>query len=145
MELCGRAEAIVMQVHRLLAKVALVPVRSVVAAHAGEAVAGVEPLELLRAYLVYVDLAEVDVVDGPHRFVQIGGEDVGTEAEVRVVQNRRRPAVHMLEGAVSLSEVEALEHDAELSSDQAELVFLLAGNLLGQGSVVTWEAWEMNR
>src|SRR5918993_2810588 len=61
MELCGCAEAIVMQVHRLLAKVALVPVRPVVAAHAREAVAGVETLELLRAYLVYVDLAEVDV------------------------------------------------------------------------------------
>src|SRR5215210_7055119 len=85
MKLCGRAEAIVVQVYRLLAKVALVPVWPVVAAHARKAVAGVETLELLRAYLVYVDLAEVDVVDGPHRLVQIGRKNVGGQPVWRVV------------------------------------------------------------
>src|SRR3712207_7114434 len=85
MELCRRAEPAVAQVDGLAAQVALVAVRPVVAAHAREPVPGVEALELLRAYLVDVDLAEVDVVDGPHRLVQVGRKDVGAEAVARVV------------------------------------------------------------
>src|ERR687893_470972 len=78
MELRWRAEA-------LVAQVALVAVRPVVSAHAREPVAGVKALELLGAYLVDVDLAEVYVVYRAHRPVQIRGEHVGAQAVGRVV------------------------------------------------------------
>jgi hypothetical protein len=45
----------------------------------------VEALKLLGADLVDVDLAEVDIVDRPHRFVQIRREQVGAEAVRGVV------------------------------------------------------------
>src|ERR671917_1419348 len=85
MKLRRGAEALVVQVDGLAAQVALVPVRPVVAAHAREPVAGVEALELLGTYLVDVDLAEVDVLDRPHRLMQIRRKDVGGQTVAGVV------------------------------------------------------------
>lgn len=67
------------------------------------------------------------------------------EAEVRTVRDHRYPFVHELDGVVSLSEIEAFEHDADLGDDEPDVVYLLVGNQLGHGRAVTWEAWKANR
>lgn len=67
------------------------------------------------------------------------------EAEVRTVRDHRYPFVHELDGVVSLSEIEAFEHDADLGDDEPEVVYLLVGNQLGHGRAVTWETWKANR
>lgn len=67
------------------------------------------------------------------------------KAEVRTVRDHGCPLVHELDGVVSLSEIEAFEHDADLGDDEPEVVFILVGNQLGQGRAVTWEAWKANR
>lgn len=67
------------------------------------------------------------------------------EAEVRTVRDHRYPFVHELDGVVSLSEIEAFEHDADLGDDEPEVVYLLVGNQLGHGRAVTWETWKASR
>lgn len=64
------------------------------------------------------------------------------EAEVRIVRDRRYPIEHELDGAVSLSEIESFEHDADLADNQAEVVFLLLGSQRGPARNETWAAWE---
>src|SRR5919112_495926 len=79
------AEISIVKVYGFTTQVLLVSVWPVVTAHTGEAVTGVEALNLLGTNLVDVDLAEVDVVDRPHRLVQIRREQVGGEAVRGVV------------------------------------------------------------
>src|SRR4028119_1904220 len=79
------AKISVVEVYGFATQVLFVPVWPVVAAYTRESVTGVKALQLLGANLVDVDFAEVDVVDRPHRLVQIRREQVGGEAVQGVV------------------------------------------------------------
>ncbi len=67
------------------------------------------------------------------------------EAEVRIVRGHRLPLEHDLVGVVSLSEIEAHEHDADLPGDQPEVVYFLAGKQDAPARKATWDAWEASR
>ena len=72
-------------------------------------------------------------------------EAYSPEAEVRVVRDHRYPLEHEFDGVVSLSEIEAHEHDADLADDQPEVVYLLAGSQIGPARNATWNAMEASR
>jgi len=72
-------------------------------------------------------------------------EAYSPEAEVRIVRDQRYPLEHEFDGVVSLSEIEAHDHDADLADDQPEVVYFLAGNQIGPARNATWDAWEPNR
>jgi len=72
-------------------------------------------------------------------------EAYSPEAEVRIVRDHRHPLEHEFDGVVSLSEIEAHEHDADLANDEPEVVYLLEGQRLGYGRKVAWDACEANR
>ena len=72
-------------------------------------------------------------------------EAYSSEAEVQIVRDRGYPIAHALDGVVSLSEIEAYDHDADLADDQQEVVYLLLGERTGLGRRSTWDAEAANR